>query len=55
MITALTFAAEFALCYAALHLAAALVDVAVHRVTALDRGGRGGYGRPFDPGSLRAK
>jgi hypothetical protein len=37
MTTALTFAAEFALCYATLHLAAALVDVAVDRVTALDR------------------
>jgi len=31
MTAALTFAAEFALCYAVLHLAAAPVDVAVHR------------------------
>ena len=42
MTTALTFAAEVALCYATLHLVAVLDDVAVHRVTALDRGARGG-------------
>jgi hypothetical protein len=31
MHTALTFAAEFALIYAALHVAAALVDLAIRR------------------------
>jgi hypothetical protein len=31
MTTALTFAAEFAVCYAALHIMAALVDLAIRR------------------------
>jgi hypothetical protein len=31
MVTALTFAAEFAVIYTALHIAAALIDVALRR------------------------
>jgi len=49
MRTALTFAAEFAVCYVALHVLAWGVDLAIRRQMALDtaKWENGAYGRRF--------